>query len=171
MRSKYKRIKCPDGTYRLIHKNPNDIFPLIVSDLKGDFNASVSALDEMQAEFGGKFSNEIRGFLYKLDNANSTLQLKMRSVYSALIVNPCSQLDWYNKQIENIIEEEGRLRELLFGIVAKLLDRNVPEDTKAIAIKDASEKLTRSIKQELLDNALNKASINILKWSENPHEG
>lgn len=148
------KLKCPDGTTRIVHKNIDDVFPLSVSDTNAKFNGDLKLPETIDAKLGAEISNAIKSVMFSIDGNNSSLVLEQRAAYSGYQSNPCAQADWYQRRIEDLSNRRHRLQEQerllnalmslaqrptadadrLIGLLGQLVDKLPPEEAALLTI-------------------------------------
>ena len=106
-----RKIKCPDGTFRIVHKDIDDLFPLSISNNTANVNAGVRIPEGLEANIGAEFARAIKGVLFSIDGNNSSLVLDQRAAYTGYATNPCEKANWYQRQIEDLSTRRHRLQE------------------------------------------------------------
>jgi hypothetical protein len=109
-------IKCPDGSTRTVYKNIDKAFPLYIPGWNGKFNANIEALKGAPVNLNADYQSKIQGLLYSLDDLNQNLMISFRAVYVSFQSNPCKNSDSFDRQIETMIQEHGRLTRLKIQI-------------------------------------------------------
>jgi len=113
--STYK-IKCPDGSVRIVNRNINDAFPLYIQGAQGKAKIGLNAVDEIRAEVNADFATKVQGLLFSLDDINQGIMMHFRAAYMALQSDPCGKSDYFQRQIEIIILEQNKLTSLKLKI-------------------------------------------------------
>ena len=131
-RSKVRKVRCPDGSERVIHKNINELFPLSVSDIKAKVSA---AANQVGADV--VFQREARGFLVVLDEINASMQLKFRTAYITYSINPCEKGadSWLREQVQRISQIDDSLRSLRISVTLGESQEHILSEIKATTAK------------------------------------
>lgn len=155
---KTKVYDCPDGSQRIVFKNPDDAFPLIARDYSNEVDSTLSAISGLQgklsAGFAGNFKKYIKGFFAELDTANSTTQLALRAIYVTYCSNPCKMDDYLARETQKILEREDTLRKIQLEIqrVDSLRAQGANQNEIELAMKKGLENLSE------LDDSLDLAT-------------
>lgn len=156
-----RKVVCPDGTTRIVHKDIDDLFPLSIANESSKFNGGFKVPEALEANVGVEISKAIKGVLFSIDGNNNSLILDQRAAYTGYSANPCGKGDWYQRQIEDLSSRRHRLQEQerllgalmsladspmadkaeLFSILAQLVDKLPPDQAAMITVNemDASE--------------------------------
>ena len=165
--AKTRKIKCPDGSERIIFKNPDDAFPLYIKDWSARFKATVKALTEVQGSLSSEFKRQIGGFFFELDSSNLSMQSKFSAAYKTYLASdPCKADGWLRKRIREIMEEESTLRRLEFEIkkMESLGNQGLNEQAIEQAMAEALNRLSKSEIEEETSNAFKEVEKNISGW-------
>lgn len=131
-----RKIKCPDGTIRIVHKDIDDLFPLSISDNTSSLNGGLKIPEGLEANIGADLTKAIKGVLFSIDGNNSSLILDQRAAYTGYATNPCEKADWYQRQIEDLSTRRHRLQEQerLLGALLSLADSPMADKTELLGI-------------------------------------
>ena len=116
---KYK-IKCPDGTTKMVYKNVDDALPVYVKGYEKEFKANAKGLEEIEGEIANSSKSKIDGMLYSLDYFNNSLQMEFRAIYLVYETDPCSNGELFSQKIYELIEKYSALNSLklkIYGLV------------------------------------------------------
>lgn len=129
--SKTYQITCPDGTVRIIHKNIDDACPLTIKNWKAGVSADLKEeISQLNGKISGKYENEIKGFLFGLNDQNESLMMSFRAAYMGVQINPCENNGFFLRELEKLLENQQRLTELKMKISALIqLAINYPQET------------------------------------------
>ncbi len=160
------KIKCPDGTERLIYKNPEEAFPFFAKDWSAKFDSMLKATQELQGKLGASFENHINGFFTQLDQANRNMQISLRASYVVYTINPCENDKWLAREVHKTIENENFLRRIQYEIdfISCLLSNNAPPEAVAKAIENSTGKLKKPELEDKTSGAFKKANKDVLAW-------
>jgi hypothetical protein len=138
------RVKCPDGTTRIVYKNIDDALPLGLRSTKNKYAAGAKdGLGAMSANINGEHSSKIENLLVAIDSKNNSLIMKFRAAYVAYTTNPCGQSDNFASQVKQLNEMHDRLTEVEVGTqsliaIIKMQPKStdlIIEQFKALVIK------------------------------------
>ena len=163
---KIKKIKCPDGTERLVYKDPEDAFPFFAKDWSTKFDSMLKATQEIQGKLGASCESNINGFFTQLDQANRSIQIHFRAIYVLYTVNPCANDKLLVDEIKKAIDNESIMRRMQYEIdfINGLLVNNAPPDSVILAIKSSSQKLSRPLLEQKASAAFEKAQEDVASW-------
>lgn len=116
--TKRYRVKCPDGSIKIIYKKVDEAFPLFIPGWKGDITADIKAFEQVPASVKAAYESKIQGLLFSLDDRNQSLMITFRTVYLLYMSDPCSNGPLFARQIEKIVEEQRQLALLKIRIGA-----------------------------------------------------
>lgn len=168
------KIKCPDGTTRIVHKSIDDVFPLSIGEGKSKLDGTLKVPEIVDAKFGAEISNAIKSAMFSIDENNNSLILEQRAAYSGYATNPCGQANWYQRRIEDLsnrrhfLQQQARVLDALLtlaqrptassdqilGMLGQIVDRLSPEEAALITVNamDRSERtaieMTHGIEDE-----------------------
>jgi hypothetical protein len=133
--SKQRDIRCPDGTTRIIYKNIDDACPLFIPGFKTDITADISGLDELSGKLGAKYETDVKGLLFSLNEQNQSLMMSFRTVYLTFASNPCGSDQFFQREIQKLLDEQRKIAELKLKINALIqLALRVPIDSNQITM-------------------------------------
>lgn len=120
--SKTYTVLC-NGVRKTVYKNADDAFPLSILARKGGVSATGTLPDAANAKVGVRHSTRVDALLYDLDEQNRDVMILFRAAYVAYQKNPCNNEDFFNRQIEKLLERQGHLRmvQLQLDALLKLL--------------------------------------------------
>lgn len=162
------RIKCPDGSERIIFNNPDKAFPLIASDWSAKFDAAMDNLKELQIRLGGNLGKNLTGFYTQLDTANRSLQFDFRALYVAYTANPCKMDGWLKDEICRVIEKEHIVRRTELEII-RIVSLKEKGNDEQILQQEIGDSLTRLSKSEMeleMSAEFQKVEKNNSEWEE-----
>lgn len=163
---KTRKVKCRDGSERIVFKNPDDAFPLIAKEWFARLEAAVDMLTKLQAGVGLELNKQVTGFFAQLDEANRSVQFSFRAIYVAYLSNPCQWDGWLTREIHKVIEGEDRLRRLKLEIsrIESLMKKGVDEQALGQALRDVQAKLLKSDIEEDTSSEFQKVEKNTSAW-------
>ena len=110
--------KCPDGSIKIVYKNIDDAFPLFLPGWEGKISGNVKGLENVNIGAKSGYATKIQGLLYNLDELNESLMMQFRGAYVTYQTDPCKNEDFLHRQIQNILDEQTRLKTLKIKIEA-----------------------------------------------------
>lgn len=114
--SKYEKIKCPDGSVRLVLKDPThipEIFAIQVSEWHARIQANIQATNAIITAGGGTdISKAARTILDDLSTLEKAALQRYTAAYMHYTTNPCANDKLLNANLERINESIDRLQEL-----------------------------------------------------------
>ena len=155
------KVKCQDGSERIVLKNPDDAFPLAHKKLLAKIHTEVKALAQLQVDADADVRELIAGFLFQIDEINSSLIIHLRSAYVVFSTNPCEMDKWLAKEVEKIIKEETKMRNTLNKLRLKI--------SRGQEIKDAVSKAMAELasdKKADVSEEITKIRKETKKWQE-----
>ena len=163
---KTRKHRCPDGTERIVFKNPDDAFPLSVKDWSTRLEGTLNAVKELQGSLGADFKNQIEGFFVQLDQANSSMQSQFRAIYVVYQTDPCGQDGYLATEIQKIIERECTLRRMQIEIskIESLRSQGFDEQELAQVLAETHTRLSKSDIEEKTSIAFQNVEKNTLAW-------
>lgn len=105
------KVKCPDGTSRIVYKDLDDVFPLAIRASSGRLVASAKDLSGNSIGVDAELRRAIDGFLYELNERNATMLVSLRATYSAYQVNPCRNDERLAQRIEEMTVAQQQVEE------------------------------------------------------------
>lgn len=114
--SKHYKIKCPDGSVRLIYKNVDDAFPMSLANNKWSANANGKDSVGNTGSIAAEASATVKEMLLVFDNVNKNIMLDYRSAYIYLQASPCTNMEEYHREERDIrrrIERAKRFEEVV----------------------------------------------------------
>jgi hypothetical protein len=103
-------VNCPDGTTRTVYHRVDDVFPLHLKFAKQSASASISALNQLQAQASFAKDEQISAALSGIDRVNRSIQASFRAAYAIYEASPCTELPYFRAAVERIIVDEQNLR-------------------------------------------------------------
>ena len=165
-----RKVTCPDGTTRIVHKDIDDLFPLSIADESRKFNGGIKVPETLEANVGAEITRATKGVLFSIDGNNNSLILDQRAAYTGYSANPCGKADWYQRQLEDLSSRRHRLQEQerllgalmsladspmadkseLLGILSQLVDKLPPDQAALITVNemDVSEQTAIEMTKE-----------------------
>jgi hypothetical protein len=156
-------VKCPDGSKKVVYKNLDDAFPLIIKDWYTNWEVVIDFLKGLDAGVRAEVGKQLSGQMFELDSHNKSMQMSFRAAYVLYIADPCANHERFAKTVKNIIETDGRLREKALEIdnlKARTGDvRSLISSIQALQMKKMNEK-------NALSGLFRKAHENVKVWTE-----
>lgn len=162
-----RKVRCPDGTVRVVYNDVDLIFPLAVTDKSSKINGGVDVPEIANANLSVEITAAIKGLVFSIDSTNSSLLLEQRGYYAVYSSNPCESHSWFGRQMEDVGRRRQRLQEQqqllgalitlaqnpnadpkeLVRILERFVDRLPPESAAVITIRamDDSETAVREM--------------------------
>lgn len=156
--SRTRRIRCPDGSIKIVQRNINDVFPLALKEMQAKIEAEVNADNTGLFRLNGEYAQKIGGLLYSISDQNQCLMMSFRSAYIGYQSAPCCNNGFFIRHLDKTIEGQQRLMELkmqITGLIA-LAERypNNPEKVLPMYYKlvarvggDISESIIAEIRE------------------------
>ena len=108
--SKSYIVKCDDGSEKHVYKRVDDAFPLELAGfdvrVTGRFKDTFQNQTELQAEV----RKMVDAQLFSISDRNNGLMMEFRAAYIVFQSDPCSQSDFFKKQVKEILAEQRELR-------------------------------------------------------------
>lgn len=165
---KIRKIRCPDGSEKYVFRDPDDAFPLYAKDWSARLEATVKALTKLQGGLVLNLKKNIEGFFFELDEANRSMQSKLRAIYVIFLTAPCKLDRWLIQQIQNVIEEEGKIRirriEIEIEKIRSLKSRGLNKKRITQAVTEALTRLSRSEIEVETSDAFKRVKKNTKAW-------
>jgi hypothetical protein len=105
-----RTVTCPDGTHREVYKNIDNIFPIYLKEFKASSSATIKAANDIGGEAAAQYEDRIAELLFRIDDYNKSSQNQLRSAYVIYEANPCEELPYLKRTIEEINAREHALR-------------------------------------------------------------
>jgi hypothetical protein len=170
--SKFKSVKCPDGSIQHVYRDLNDVFPLVFRDAKRESTAAIKALESVNIDLGQATATQLRGLAIAINERNSSLQSHLRAAYALYIAAPCKKLDDLSKAIHDLREEEAKLLAAKYAvdqivsiISAGGLSKDIISQMVAEKVADAIITLRSHAHSQQLAAAVADAQGQITEWS------
>ena len=163
---KIRKIKCPDGSFRYVYRNIDDVFPLYAKDWKARFDLAIKGLQTLEGALGGELAHKLSGLFFMLNDSNASLQFQCRAAYGTYLVNPCAKDDWLFQRMNEIICLEGSGYKVLDEIhkIEKLYrDGASPEEIRN-AIENAKTVLQK--KKYLSSEDIEEVKNDVATWKK-----
>lgn len=126
-------VRCPDGSVRNIYKDINNACPLFINGWKTDVTADIKGVSSLSGEAKAKYETQIHGILFNLNEQNQSLMMSFRTVYLVFTTNPCANGDFFQREIEKLLDEQRKITALKIQIAALIqLAATSPNDTAQI---------------------------------------
>lgn len=108
--SKIRYVKCGDGSTKSVYKRPDDAIPLYIPGWQTEATAKSSS-QALPGQLSAKVATQIHGLLVGLDELNQGVMLDFRLAYMVYANDPCRHSDFFERQVEKMIDAQGSLRE------------------------------------------------------------
>ena len=102
-------VRCSDGP-RFVYRNVDYVFPLYFKDVKRSAAAALQGLKKIRAKVSSRYESDIRGILFTIDEKNRSIQAHFRAAYVVYACAPCKNLEYLEKAVEEIRQDERDLR-------------------------------------------------------------
>jgi hypothetical protein len=109
------RVRCKDGSYKLVYKNVDDLYPLHVRDQRSTIEADVKTL-EAEGKLKSEELSTVKGLLFRLGTLNGNIIVDLRSAYTVYQSDPCANAAYYRRAVERISEDQRRMNDLRMKI-------------------------------------------------------
>jgi hypothetical protein len=129
---------------------------------------AVEGLQGIQAKVGGEASRRIAAILTELDAANRSLQVALRTAYTAIYASdPCAGYPILVREVQQILLREDRNRRVLLYTRALEATLDPTKDAAATnrALEDLEQMLFESPVQTEAREGISAASEAIREWS------
>ena len=137
------KIKCPDGTTRLVYHDVDLEFPIYTKEIKTNASANLDVVNQIRGELGSQYSSAVADLLVKIDSANASTQMHYRAAYATYTTNPCKNDDFLQRATDSIRFEEGKYREagIRLQAISTILANKVGGRIDRETIKEISDQL------------------------------
>lgn len=162
LRSKTRKVKCPDGTTRFVYEDLDDACPLYIPSYKADVASDLKATSEINGNVSVKYAREIDNVLYGLNEQNQSLMMSFRTVYLTYKSNPCGNDEFFHRGIEGLLDDQKKISllkvkvnalitlarapntdevrlNMIFAEIASLLGGSSVASTATVAINEARD--------------------------------
>lgn len=165
---KTHRIRCPDGTERIVHKNVDDAFPLHIPGWTAKTGAEADYLKQVSGKLSAEYATEVKGLLYSLDEQNQSLMMGFRAVYIMFQSNPCGNADSLRRQIEKMIDDQQRLTAIRIQMrtVIELATNRAGDPTIITAFREIAGLLGNRSQGEIAAKAIDESREAAHRWIE-----
>ena len=134
-----RTMRCPDGTTRIIYKSIDEACPLFIEGWKADVATNLKIPGTASGDAKAKYENKIDGLLFALNEQNQSLMMHFRAVYLLYSSNPCGSDAYFQRKIDDLIEQQHRISTLKLKIAALIqLVASNPNDSASISSDIAS---------------------------------
>lgn len=107
--SKTYRVKCADGTTRVVYKDVNRAIPIELRSTTTKAKASVDGLGAASADVSASRANDVRNVLISLSDRNESLVLNYRMAYLSFMSNPCGGFEEFQSFNREVTREQNQL--------------------------------------------------------------
>jgi hypothetical protein len=104
-----RKYKCPDGTIRIVRRNPDKAFPLAIKSASASLKGQLTVIQSASAGIGGDYKTNVDSLLIALDEKNNSLMIKYRAAYEVYATNPCGKSDYLADEVRSISDAHSRL--------------------------------------------------------------
>lgn len=131
---KTRDIRCPDKTTRILYKNIDDACPLFIAGFKADITADIKGAEDLSGKVAAQYERDIKGLLFSLNEQNQSLMMSFRTVYLAYSTNPCGNDNFFQREIEKLLDEQRKISALKIKIGALIqIASAVPTNNQRIS--------------------------------------
>lgn len=159
------KYKCPDGTTKIVYRNIDDAFPLFIPGWEGKVKNNVKAIESISVSMDADYATKIQGLLYDLNEFNQSLVMNFRTIYAYFQSDPCSNNNFFQRQIEKIVDEQHKLTNLnvqIQGLIHLVeLNPNNPEQFLQIYCQIIDQIGGKSPEVTSLEIAENRKNVNL----------
>ena len=144
IRSKFKEVKCPDGTKRNILKDPKEAFQTEFSTWETKVKAIANILSDNKADVDAEVKKKTESIVQGLTETYATMQAQYCSAYLGYWSNPCdkeTERAWKAER-EKILKKQTILEKM-----EKKLKTQLKAEPKLPPITEAPTKRTIKKKQ------------------------
>ena len=128
--SKHRRVLCPDGTTKYIHKDVNSAIPTYVTKYDAKLFSRIGSEIQDDLTIGGEYKTRIHDLLSNRNEQYASLIHEFRVLYGVFSADPCSYSDYFLDGIKRILAIHHVLRVQSSNIQAYIdLVRTQPDDT------------------------------------------
>lgn len=107
---KLRRVDCPDGTSKYIHKDVNNAIPIYVREYDATLFGRIESELKGDAVIGGEFKNKIHDLLTTKDENYASLIHEFRVLYGTFSTDPCSYSDFFLDGVKQILNVHQALK-------------------------------------------------------------
>lgn len=159
------KIKCSDGSIRLVFRNPDKAFPFYAKEFKSNVDSALKVAKVLELKLKGQQQSIISGLFAQIDESNKNVQIALNAVYISFTTSPCTKDKWLSEQISLILERENKLRNLFCGL--EFIKQLVLKNSEPALIDKAINRLVLANGNEFEETTkeeFHKTSKNIDKW-------
>ena len=159
------KIKCPDGSLRLVLRNPDRAFPFYAKEYKSSINSALTVAKKLELKLKGQHQSIISGIFAQIDESNKNVQIALNAAYINYTTNPCTKDKWLSDEISLILERENSLRNLFCEL--EFVKQLVLKKSDTSLIDKAMNRLVSMSEKENEESSteeFNKTLNNIDKW-------
>jgi hypothetical protein len=128
--SKTYKVKCCDGSVKIVYRNIDDALPFAVYSPSASIKASVDSTPAASRQISGDYQRKVDGLLVGLDSKNNALMQKFRAAYVVYQTDPCGNGKKFAKEVARLTEQHDRLSILEIGVNGLVeLARSNPDQT------------------------------------------
>ena len=128
--SKHRRVECPDGTIKYIHKDVNSAIPTYVTEYDAKLFSRIGSEMQSDLTIRGEYKTRIHDLLNSRSEQYAALIHEFRVLYEAFSTDPCSYSDYFLDEVKRILAIHRALRVQNSNIQAYIdLVRSHPDDT------------------------------------------
>ncbi|BCG69727.1 hypothetical protein MesoLj113a_08850 [Mesorhizobium sp. 113-1-2] len=112
------KVKCPDGTTKIVHRDIDQAFPLSIKGWEGSVTAKLKAQGNVDGDISGAYKTKIESLLIAFDEYNSNIMLDFRAAYVVFQADPCSNGEYLPRSVERISSARAKQIDLTTKINA-----------------------------------------------------
>ena len=138
---KHYKVRCPDGSIRIIHRNVDEVLPLFIPGWSANVSASATGtattvgLDSATAELSGAYASKVQGLLFAINDSNQAIIMQFRGAYLAFMGNPCTNSAAFERQVEQLNNQYHNYSQLRIQVYALMeLAKSQPNNTAQILL-------------------------------------
>jgi len=164
-----RRIRCNDGTERVVYRNIDHVYPLEAADRRTQGKLAAAALDKLKASVDVAVQTHVAGLYFQLDEANLSMQSKLRTTYVVFCTDPCSfSADWLHARTRELMDEETVFRRLVLEIhrLQALVSNGVGDAALISEIAKSLRELAKPIDVQRAAEAIREVEKTIDAWQE-----
>jgi len=160
--SKTYKLRCPDGSIRIVHRNVDTACPLYIKSFQNKLKTEINLLKRIKGKISNDYQTKIEGVLVELNEMNGYLMMKYRSAYLLYQANPCQGYGSYSNETLKINDEHHKLM-VLKSKIKGLIDLTGNNNIEALSLYKGMLKLIEDYK--VVDTAIEEieANRNIMK--------
>jgi hypothetical protein len=169
--SRTYKVRCPDGSEKVVYKNIDDAFPLFLPGFKASLDGGTKIPATANAEIRAVYESKIQGLLFGLEELNQDLMMKFRSAYVVYQSDPCGGHHFLQRQIELILHEQSRFKRVrlqIDGLIALVKSSKSVGDCMPI-FQDIVQQVGGGTVREAIVMEIKDATSVAKKWIGKPN--